>query len=324
MIDALLNVFALLQAWIFQHTVQPAMFHLGMMEYIEEAYDAVETGLLGVIEIGLLYAILRPLEAWRPVEQWQERTFVRSDVVYTWLHRLGVLPLLIFLLLVIPVTEFDAWLRMHDIVRPNIEDLIPGLARNSIGAFVIYVIVIDFVEYWMHRWQHRFHWWWALHSLHHSQRQMSFWADDRNHLLDDVLTSAAVAIAALAVGVASIQFMLIVVLMRIIESLSHVNARVDFGWLGNRLLVSPPFHRRHHAIGAGHEGRYQGVNFATLFPMWDILFRTADFTPGYQPTGIRDQLEGHDYGRGFWRQHWLGIVRLKNALLRRSGQPGVI
>ncbi len=317
MIDAAINAFTLAQAWVFQQVVQPAMFHLGLMEFIEEAYDAVETVLLGAIEIGLLYALLRPLEAWRPIERWQDRAFVRSDVIYTWLHRLGVLPLLIFLLLVIPVNELDAWLRMNDMVRPNIEDLIPGLARNSIGAFIIFVIAIDFVEYWMHRLQHRFHWWWALHSLHHSQRQMSFWADDRNHLLDDVLTSAVVAIAALALGVASNQFVLIVVLMRVIESLSHVNARVDFGWLGNRLLVSPSFHRRHHAIGAGHEGRYQGVNFATLFPMWDIVFRTADFTPGYQPTGIRDQLAGRDYGIGFWQQQRLGMARLKNSLLRR-------
>ena len=41
----------------------------------------------------------------------------------------------------------DAWLRMHDMVRPNIEDLIPGIARNGLAAFMLYVIVFDFVEY---------------------------------------------------------------------------------------------------------------------------------------------------------------------------------
>ena len=209
---------------------------------------------------------------------------------------------------------FDAWLRMHDLVRPNIEDLVPGVTRNGLAAFLIAVVVIDFVEYGMHRLQHSFNWWWALHSLHHSQRQMSFWTDDRNHLLDDVLTSAVVALVALAIGVPSTQFATIIIATRMIESLSHVNSRVDFGWLGNRLLVSPLFHRRHHAVGTGHEGRYRGVNFATLFPLWDMLFRTADFTPGYASTGIRDQLEGRDYGSGFWRQQWLGLKRLGSAL----------
>ncbi len=321
MIDWFLQAFAAVQGWIFETAVQPLIFHLGLMAYVEDAHDAVETVMIGVIEIGVLCALLKPLEAWRPVEQWQDRTNVRADVIYTWLHRLGVLPLLIFLLLVIPFIELEGWLRMNGIVRPNIEDLIPGIERNGLAAFLVFVIIIDFAEYWMHRLQHRFNWWWALHSLHHSQRQMSFWTDDRNHLLDDIFTSTGVAIVALAIGVPSNQFILIMIATRMIESFSHVNARVHFGWLGNRLLVSPAFHRMHHAIGAGHEGKYQGVNFATLFPLWDIVFRTADFTPAYQPTGIRDQLEGRDYGIGFWRQQWLGLVRLKNSMVFVGREP---
>ena len=314
MINVLTQAFAETQGWLFEALVQPLVYHFGLMAYVEDAHEAVGTVLLGTIEIVLLYALLKPLEAWRPIEQWQDKRALRADVIYTWLHRLGVLPLLIFLLLVLPVSELDAWLRMNDIVRPNIEDVIPGIARNGFAAFVIFVIIIDFVEYGMHRLQHRVNAWWALHSLHHSQRQMSFWTDDRNHLLDDVLTAAVVALVALVIGVPSSQFVTILVATRILESLSHVNARVSFGWLGNRLLVSPQFHRRHHAIGVGHEGRYRGVNFATLFPLWDMLFRTADFTPVYEATGVRDQLEGRDYGVGFWRQQGLGLLRLKGAL----------
>ncbi len=316
-----MQAFAAAQGWLFETAVQPLIFSLGLMAYVEEAHEAVGTVMIGVIEIAVLFALLKPLESWRPIEQWQDRKAVRSDVIYTWLHRLGVLPLLIFLLLVVPVGELDAWLRMNDMVRPNIEDIIPGIERNGLAAFILFVISIDFIEYWLHRWQHRFHWWWALHSLHHSQRQMSFWTDDRNHLLDDVITSAAVAMAALALGVPSSQFVMMIVGARMIESLSHANTRLGFGRLGSRLLVSPLFHRRHHAIGAGHEGRYQGCNFAVLFPLWDIVFRTADFTPGYEPTGIRDQLDGRDYGIGFWRQQWLGLVRLKNAMIPAGREP---
>jgi sterol desaturase/sphingolipid hydroxylase (fatty acid hydroxylase superfamily) len=48
-----------------------------------------------------------------------------------------------------------------------------------------------------------------------------------------------------------------------------------------------------------------------LLPLWDILFRTADFQHRYDPTGVRDQVErGRDYGRGFWSQQWLGLLRL--------------
>lgn len=38
------------------------------------------------------------------------------------------------------------------------------------------------------------------------------------------------------------------------QSVQHVNARLPYGWLLERVIVSPIFHRRHHAVGYGHEG----------------------------------------------------------------------
>ena len=105
-----------------------------------------------------------------------------------------------------------------------------------------------------------------------------------------------------------------VIATRMLESFSHANVRVWFGPLGERLLVSPRYHRRHHAIGFGHEGAYRGCNFAVLFPVWDVLFRTADFSSGYPATGIRDQLAGAHYGERFWEQQWLGLKRLVLSL----------
>lgn len=72
--------------------------------------------------------------------------------------------------------------------------------------------------------------------------------------------------------------------------------------------MSPRYHRLHHGIG--HEGAARGCNFATLFPVWDMLFGTAHFERAYPPTGIRDQLDGRDYGQGFWSQQWLALRRM--------------
>ena len=65
-------------------------------------------------------------------------------------------------------------------------------------------------------------------------------------------------------------------------------------------------------VDAG-SGTLGGHNFAVLFPVWDVLFRTANFELRYDPTGIRDQLPeagGRDYGRGFWAQQRLGLLRM--------------
>src|SRR5690606_24806863 len=135
--------------------------------------------------------------------------------------------------------------------------------------------VLDLVEYLVHRGQHRFAWWWRLHALHHSQRQMTMWSDDRNHLLDDLIHDAVVVAAAQLIGVAPGQFVAAVALMQLSQSLQHANLRLAFGRLGERLWISPRFHRLHHAIGVGHESHgprtLGGRNFGVLLPWWDML-----------------------------------------------------
>jgi sterol desaturase/sphingolipid hydroxylase (fatty acid hydroxylase superfamily) len=182
----------------------------------------------------------------------------------------------------------------------------------------VYLLVLDLAEYLYHRLQHRTESWWALHSVHHSQRQLSFWADDRNHVLDGLLREAFLATVALVIGVPGTQFALIVFATRLVESLSHANVRLSFGWLGERLLVSPRYHRIHHGVGIGHEGPARGCNFATLFPLWDILFRTASFAPIFPPTGIRDD-RVVDYGTGFVDQQLKGLARLVHVWIPRGG-----
>mgnify|MGYP003339011379 FL=1 len=132
MIDVVKQPFIAVQSWLFEQALQPLLFALELMPFAENVYDGLGVAMLGVLEIAVLCLLLKPLEAWRPVERWNEKRAVRADVIYTWLNRLGVLPLLIFFLLVVPVDEIDAWLRMHDIVRPNIEDLIPEIGRAHV------------------------------------------------------------------------------------------------------------------------------------------------------------------------------------------------
>lgn len=307
------------QTWLFETVVQPALYRLDLASLSDPAYESLEWLIWGALEIAVLYAILRPLEAHLPAERWTDRRQVGTDVLYTMLHRLGVVPLAFFFLLTPAVDWAQGALRLAGVRPFNLEDALPWVAASPLAAFLAYLVVLDFADYWRHRMQHRLEWWWSLHALHHSQRQMSFWSDNRNHLLDDMIGSLWFAGIALAIGVPPGQFFLIVIATRMIESFSHANVRVWFGTLGERLLVSPRYHRRHHAIGFGHEGPSRGCNFAVLLPVWDVIFRTADFTRSFDATGIRDQLTGARYGDRFLEQQWLGLRRLARSL--RPRQP---
>jgi sterol desaturase/sphingolipid hydroxylase (fatty acid hydroxylase superfamily) len=299
-----------LQQALFEGMVLPLLYATGQMGYAEALFELTEWVVLGAVEVLLLAIILGFMERRWPAEPVSDRAAIRTDVIYTLLHRLGGFALLVFALVRPMLDTIEGQLRLWGMSRINIDQVWPGVTDTPVVSFMIYLVVLDFVDYWMHRGQHRFDAWWALHAVHHSQRQMTFWSDQRNHLLDDLLRDVVLALVALLIGVAPGQFVMLIIASRVLQSMQHGNLR--WRWPGplERVLVSPSFHRLHHAIGAGHEGPARGVNFAVLFPLWDIVFRTADWTPGFVPTGIRDQLEGRDYGRGFWSQQWRALARI--------------
>ena len=311
--DTLTDAFGLAQQWLFEGLLQPLMFHLGLGNLLAEGYRATGWLLVGLLQIALMLTLMRGLERWRPVEPVTDRAAVRTDILYTLIHRLGLFRVVLFLSIDPLWDALTGQLRLSGLHGFQLDGLWPGVTDLAWVSFIVYLLLFDLVDYGYHRLQHSVGWWWQLHAVHHSQRQMTLWSDNRNHLLDDLLRDSVFVLLALAVGVAPGQFVAIVAVTQLVESLSHANVRLGFGPL-RWLLVSPRFHRLHHAVGLGHESAGQGSlgghNFAVLFPVWDILFRSARFDDPLQPTGIRDQLEGRDYGRSFWAQQWLGLKRL--------------
>ena len=308
-VSTIVSLFTYVQAWVFETCVLPLLRLAGQTAFSAEAFDGTELFLLGLIEMGLLYCLLRPLEKWRPAEQFESQQDRRTDVVYTVLHRLGGFALLSFAILTPLLDEAESQLRLLGIARFQLDE-IALLSAAPLLLFVAYFVTLDFFGYWFHRAQHRIHGWWQLHALHHANTRMSLWSDNRNHLLDDLLLDILMGIVAWFIGVEPAQYVLLVMVSRLLQSLQHANVRLQFGTLGERLLVSPHFHRVHHAIDSGYEGKARGCNFGVLFPWWDVVFRTAKFNAPLEPTGVRDAALGRNYGVGFWAQQWLGLLRL--------------
>ena len=319
MMQFLTDWFVLIQGWLFDTLVQPVLFELGLASYVEMGFEGIEFALLGVIELTIAYALMRPLEAWWPAEHWTQRRAVRVDVIYSVLNRLGIVPLAVFALLAPGFMELESWLRFHDIIPRQLEDWLPGLDRHPLASFFIYLVILDFAEYWRHRLSHTFRWWWALHGIHHSQRQMSFWTDSRNHLLDDLIAGLWFACLSLLIGVPPGHFLGLLIALRLVENLSHTNTRLGFGQLGDYLIVGPRYHRWHHALNLPSDLRYRrGCNFAILLPAWDILFGTLYLEKELPPTGIHEISNEEIAARNnFWAQQKLGLTLFWKALMTR-------
>ena len=322
--DFLIDLFANTQAALYEQVMQPMAFAMGLGSRLEDVFDATGWLLIGLLQIAVMLAVIGPLQRWRPVEPVTDRLAVRTDVIYTVIHRLGFFRCVLFFTIDPWVDELLGEMRTAGLGTFHLEDVWPGVTDGAWTSFLIYLVVFDFLNYWLHRAQHQFNPWWALHAVHHSQRQMTQWTDNRNHLLDDVLHALIWVMVAQVIGIAPSQFVAVVALTQLSESFQHANLRVSFGWWGERLWVSPRFHRTHHGVGIGHEthGAHSlgGHNFGVLLPWWDMLFGTADFGPRFEPTGIRDQVEeGRDYGQGFWAQQRLGLKRFFSAWGTSSG-----
>ena len=304
--------FGLIAGWIQEYLLIPLLYQVGLMNWEEVAFNWALFAVYGAVQVAVTFAVCLPLEKWRPVERWPDSGAVWVDVLYTVISRVGLLPLVTYVLFYRSQVLLSGWMTDQGWVPPTLERLFPALLGQQVVTFVVYAIILDFADYWRHYLAHQFRWWWALHSLHHAQRQMTFWSDDRNHLLDDIIAFLWFTVIALAIGVPPLQFPLLVLVLRFLESLSHANVRLSFGWLGERLLISPRFHRAHHGIRAAGQ---RSCNYGAVLPWWDMLFRTADFSRDYVATGDPSGEEALATGT-YWQQQWAGLRRFGRAFAR--------
>ena len=305
----MLHAFDLAAGWIQGNVLIPLLYQLGLMQWEDLAYGWALFAVYGAVQVVLTFAICLPLERWRPVERWPDQKAITVDILYTAISRIGLLPLVTFVGFYQVQVALNGFLADHGWVPPTLERLVPALTGHQVLTFVLYAIILDFADYWRHRLSHRFRWWWALHSLHHAQRQMTFWSDDRNHLFDDVIAFLWFTAVALVIGIPPLQFPLLVLVLRFLESLSHANVRLSFGCLGERLLISPRFHRAHHGVLAAGQ---KSCNYGAVLPWWDMIFRTAAFSRDYVRTGDPSGEEALATGT-YLQQQWAGLKRFLRA-----------
>src|ERR1700738_3214409 len=262
------------------------------------------------------------LDIWIGVQNW-----IFETLVSPLLNKLGLIPLIVFIAAYPLTHEIEQLVRVWGFAPPRLEHLVPWLYEHPLASFLVYFALYDFAAYWVHRAQHRISWWWALHSLHHSQRQVTVWTDDRNHIVDDLLITLALVVFAQFVGVQPDDYILILMIGRLIESWSHANVDMSFGRVGERLIVGPRFHRLHHALANPDERHIQDHNFAPVFPIWDILFGTANYDGKRRPTGVDDPVVDADNGRRWLLQQVTVFGRFVRALAPRFSrapvQPGL-
>jgi sterol desaturase/sphingolipid hydroxylase (fatty acid hydroxylase superfamily) len=142
---------------------------------------------------------------------------------------------------------------------------------------IIAIIVGDFVGYWVHRLNHSRQLW-DFHAIHHSSEVMDWLTAVRLHPINDMIAKVGQASPVLLLGLSPLSVEIYVMWLSAYVALIHANISWTYGpfryW-----LASPAFHRWHHT----REKEGHGKNFASLFPIFDLIFGTFYMPKGQQP-----------------------------------------
>lgn len=157
------------------------------------------------------------------------------------------------------------------------------------------IFIGDFVGYWRHRLEHTALLW-PGHSIHHSDAAMTWTTGVRFHPLNRLTTALIDSTALALLGFPPEAIMINAYVRHYYGLFIHMDLPWTYGPLG-RIFVSPAMHRWHHIRDADGAG----VNFATVFSVFDQAFRTHH-TPGpcTVPLGVREPIGRDPLSQLLW------------------------
>lgn len=190
-----------------------------------------------------------------------------------------------------------------------------GHVAKAFGLSFCWLATRDLLYYWFHRLQHGSKWLWAEHALHHADEHMNVTTSLRHHWLETPLQVAFVdAPLLLLLRPPIITLGIVASLLSLIQFTDHMNFRFGLGRL-SWLIATPQLHRIHHSAAEEHVDK----NFASFFPLWDVIFGTyyAPRRGEYPATGLASGERVRTIGEALFLpfQMWRKLWRSRSAPL---------
>lgn len=218
---------------------------------------AVTSAWLLIAGLSVLELLLAPAESGQP---WRRRLF---NLLY--------LPLLLAISLAVQPFFARAGSAAIGLFRGGLvaHVFVPRTLPGIVLFTLVFAFAWDLWRYWFHRLQHAVPLLWLSHRFHHDETAINVAANARIHGLSFVLSELLYLPFLVVFGALLPPFLVTFVLFRCWGFVLHLNVRLPFG-RATRWIAGPQWHRVHHSI----ESRHQDKNFASLFPMIDVLFGT--------------------------------------------------
>ena len=198
-----------------------------------------------------------------------------------------------------------------------------GLARwlglSGWEEFVISLVVLDALDYWWHRWNHRVPLLWRFHKAHHADNEIDVSTALRFHPGELLISGGMKAIWIVLWGPSAVAWFVFEAAVSLSAQWHHANIDLP-DTVESKLkhfIVTPRYHAMHHMVDRSHGDAY----FSTVFSIWDVIWKT---TGTYL---ARDEMRDVELGLPDGREsgqsalEWImEPVRKRNLALSRS-QP---
>jgi sterol desaturase/sphingolipid hydroxylase (fatty acid hydroxylase superfamily) len=258
-----------------------------MLEQVSVIAAGVGSSLIKIVPISIalagVFTLLSFCWACNPGQPWWRKRDLLTDLCYWFIIplfarylRIGLLVLGAALLFGISTPEGMA--AFYDDGHGPLAQLLLWLQA------AIFLIASDFMMYWLHRAFHRVPLW-KYHAVHHSSQELDWISAARFHPINLFLGSVAADVVLLLAGISPNVFVFLGPFTVAHSAFVHANLSWTLGPF-KYVLAGPVYHRWHHTAADRGGDR----NFASTFPVLDLLFGTFYMPPSVLPDayGIAD------------------------------------
>ena len=149
------------------------------------------------------------------------------------------------------------------------EHRITTMPLNSVAAFAVLFVGLEFCYYWFHRASHRMRWFWANHAVHHSPNDLTLAAALRFGVFGKFIGTAVFFVPLVWLGFSTEVVLTSLALNLLYQFWIHATWIPKLGWL-EYVLNTPSAHRVHHAANL----EYLDANYGGVLIVFDRLFGT--------------------------------------------------
>jgi sterol desaturase/sphingolipid hydroxylase (fatty acid hydroxylase superfamily) len=182
---------------------------------------------------------------------------------------------------------------------------------DTIWAYLLTLVVFDFLFYWAHRWGHEINFFWGAHGVHHQSEDYNLSVALRQSWIHAIIAFVIFLPMPFFLGISPKVFFISLSINSFYQFWIHTDVIQRMPKWFEFIFNSPAHHRVHH----GRDVKYIDKNHAGMFIFWDKMFGTFQEEEEKPNYGITKPLNSWN---PFWAnvEYYAGMVKLAQKMSR--------